>query len=234
MEKSLRHDAVHRLEAVHYTVERSCLANCPRAGVRRFFGKTLEEIARTSEDVLNPREIGLRLGAFVMFPLLLAQAAAPVAKSPLWDVLARFEFWHWMVLAVGLYYGFVALMEGLKSLAQAGHDARLKRDMIARGMSAAEIVQVITAKGEAMDLPCASEVVVEHDGDWHAALVLQAANDQYYIHYIGNEMDSNEWVGPDRIRFPAGSQVPQMLAEWQAAHASSNGVPRKGPIMDEV
>jgi hypothetical protein len=170
-----------------------------------------------------------------MFPLLLAQAPAPVGRSPVWDLVARFEFWHWLVIAVGLYYGFVALMEGLKALASAGQDARLKRDMIARGMSAAEIVQVVNAsRGEALDLPCASEVVVQSEGDWQAALVLQAANGEYYVHYIGNEMDSNEWVGPDRIRFPAGSQVPQMLAEWQAAHPASNGVPRKGPIMDEV
>ncbi len=168
-----------------------------------------------------------------MFPLLLAQA--PAKTTTLFDVLARFEFWHWVVIAIGLYYGFLALMEGLKTLVEAGQNARLKRDMIARGMSAEEIVQVVTSgRGDALDLPCASEVVVQHDGDWHAALVLQAANDQYFIHYIGNEMDSNEWVGADRIRFPAGSTVPAQLAEWQAAHASSNGVPRKGPVMDEV
>ena len=82
--------------------------------------------------------------------------------------------------------------------------------MIARGMSADEIVQVITAsKGEAMDLPCASEVLVESDGNWQAALVLQAVNGEYYIHYLGSEMDNNEWVGPDRIRFPADSRVPR-------------------------
>ena len=60
-----------------------------------------------------------------MFPLLLAQA--PAKMTTLMDVLTRFEFWHWMVLAVGLYAGFVTLMEGLKALAAAGQDARLKR-----------------------------------------------------------------------------------------------------------
>jgi hypothetical protein len=83
----------------------------------------------------------------------------------------------------------------------------LKREMLARGLSADDIVRVIRAsradEPEGVEIPCASEVVAEHDGEWRAAIVLKRDDSKWYVHYVGSEMDENEWVPEDRIRFPA-------------------------------
>jgi hypothetical protein len=44
-------------------------------------------------------------------------------------------------------------------------------------------------------------------------------------------MDGNEWVGEDRIRLPAGSQLPSLV---QQLRTDRNGVPGKKPIEAEV
>ena len=118
----------------------------------------------------------------------------------------------------------------------------LTQQMIERGMSTEEIAQVVAAHRRprkkdvsgATDLPCASEAVVESDGDWYPALVLQVAQGRYYIHYIGHDMDDNEWVSEDRIRFPNGSHVPGLMASLTPTTEGFNGAPSKPPIEAEL
>ena len=102
----------------------------------------------------------------------------------------------------------------------------LKQQMIERGMTADEIVQVLGPPCEALDDlseeeddeagvvsgPYAGEVVVEregYEGSWHSALVLRRSGDRYLVHtcpgYEGCELPGNEWVKADRVRFPASS-----------------------------
>jgi len=106
----------------------------------------------------------------------------------------------------------------------------LKQQMIERGMTADEIVQVLGPPSEALDdlsheeddeaeeedykaeivnEPCAGEVLIEQEGEWHTALVLRRDGDRYLIHTCPGcyeaEMSDNEWVDADRLRFPAPS-----------------------------
>jgi len=114
------------------------------------------------------------------------------------------------------------------------HESSLKRAMIDRGMPAEAIVQVMnsrTTPEDAVSLPCASEAVVSKDGEWQPGLVLQMSNDRYYVHYVGRDMDENEWVDEDRIRFRAWSQSPDSIVEPRMAR---NGAPRKQPIEMEL
>jgi hypothetical protein len=115
----------------------------------------------------------------------------------------------------------VRLKAGLKQQVIA-----LKHQMIERGMTAQEIVQVLGSPSSALDDlsekqevtagvvtgPYAGEVVVQregYEGEWHSALVLRRSGDRYLIHscpgYEGCELPGNEWVTADRIRFPASS-----------------------------
>ncbi|MGO9918826.1 MAG: Tudor-knot domain-containing protein [Isosphaeraceae bacterium] len=114
------------------------------------------------------------------------------------------------------------------------HETALKREMIERGMSADAIAQVISCRVTpegAVNLPCACEAVVNSDGEWHTGLVLQMSEDQYYVHYVGTDMDDNEWVGEDRIRFRNWSKEPALSAE---SHLTRNGSPRKPPVEMEL
>ena len=126
-------------------------------------------------------------------------------------------------------------------------DAMLKGEMIARGMSADEIIRVVHAesggaqsmassvasamahnRATVAGLPLASEAVVNRDGEWHPALVLQSAEGGYLVHFVGESMAENDWVSSDHIRFAAGSP------HVQNGYPSRNGMPRKGPIEQEV
>ena len=88
-------------------------------------------------------------------------------------------------------------------------DVSLKRDMLDRGMSADEIERVLGAKSPdaakgpdgPVAYPTPSEVVVEQDGEWYAAILLKSDGGKYFVHYKG--YDEEEWVTIDRIRFPA-------------------------------
>jgi len=144
----------------------------------------------------------------------------------------------WMGLAVigtAAYYVVKAVADALSSSAVVRADNRLKHELIARGMSAAEIARVVAARvgrdGDEVDLPCASEAVVEWQGDWYPALVLKTSYGQFYVHYVGNEMDENEWVGEERVRFPAGSTLSGPPAPSPEGRP---GVPIKAPVADEV
>ena len=113
-------------------------------------------------------------------------------------------------------------------------ETALKREMIERGMSADAIVQVINSRATpegAVNLPCACEAVVNRDGEWQTGLVLQMSDDRYYIHYVGSDMDENEWVNEDRIRFRNWSKEPELTAE---SRPTRNGSPRKPPIEMEL
>lgn len=139
------------------------------------------------------------------------------------------------VLIVGLMVAggtVITFMGILSATLNVIKTANLKHSMLERGLSPEAIVQVIEARpggpGElhvsgAVDLPCACEAVVEADGEWHAALVLKEAEGRYYIHFVGTDMDENEWVGDDRIRFAPDSHF-----------VSRNGVPRKQPMEMEL
>lgn len=141
-----------------------------------------------------------------------------------------------MVATAVAMIAVTAIVAGvMHSVMTARSDAALKQAMIARGMSAEEIARVVNTRSTgavgATDLPCASEVVVEWQGDWLPALVLQAAEGRYFIHYVGNDMSENEWVGDDRIRFPAGSGVPGLAAR---PLPDRNGATEKGLMESEV
>jgi hypothetical protein len=85
----------------------------------------------------------------------------------------------------------------------------LKQQMIERGMSTDDMVKVLTqAKaGEgAVEHPCASEVVVECDGEWLTGLILKNEGERYFVHIVGTEMSENQWVSSDRVRFPASPE----------------------------
>jgi len=113
-------------------------------------------------------------------------------------------------------------------------ETALKREMIEHGMSAGAIVQVINSRATpdaAVNLPCASEAVVSKDGEWQTALVLQMSDDRYYVHYVGSDMDANEWVDEDRIRFRNWSKDPGPIAD---SRTGRNGAPRKQPMEMEL
>jgi hypothetical protein len=105
----------------------------------------------------------------------------------------------------------------------------LKQQMIERGMTADEIIQVLGPPSEALDDlsekvdneagvvtgPYAGEVVVEregYEGQWHSALVLRRSGDRFLIHtcpgYEECEHSGNEWLNAARVRFPAPSTGP--------------------------
>ncbi len=113
------------------------------------------------------------------------------------------------------------------------YDSILKRSMVERGMTVDQILAIIeSGKGsrdEGKSLPCASEAVVESDGEWQAALVLRISGDRYYVHFVGTEMSDNQWVESAHIRFPSGSFHHDPLA-----YPYANGIPEKGPIEAEI
>jgi hypothetical protein len=123
-----------------------------------------------------------------------------------------------------------------QQLQQSAQRTALIQQMLERGLSADEVARVLDAgrpTNAGTPLPHPSEVVVEQGGDWHPAFVLQTAGEGYYVHYIGNDMSENEWVTADRVRFPAGSPVPQFAAE-HACFSGRNGVPVKEPMPAEL
>jgi RNA binding activity-knot of a chromodomain/Agenet domain len=51
------------------------------------------------------------------------------------------------------------------------------------------------------------EVEVEWHGGWYDAAVISRDGDQVLIHYAGYGPEWDEWVGPERIRWPQQSSV---------------------------
>ena len=97
----------------------------------------------------------------------------------------------------------------------------LKQQMVERGMTADEIIAVLSGtkpqeehRGGGVDLPCASEVVVDIDGEWQTCLMLKQEDDRYYVHVVGTEMSDNQWVTRDRMRFPASNDGGGRVGDW--------------------
>jgi RNA binding activity-knot of a chromodomain len=134
-----------------------------------------------------------------------------------------------LIAITGIIFGTVS------SVKRAKIEANLKRDMLDQGLSPEAIVQVIEAGRDkdhkhvsgAADLPCACEAVVEHGGEWRPALVLRRAEGQgqYYVHFVGTDMDENEWVGEERIRVAPDSSL---------SSVGLNGLPKKEPLNLEL
>jgi hypothetical protein len=122
------------------------------------------------------------------------------------------------LLIVGMGVTFLTLVSlagiivpAWASVHKARLETALKQQMVERGMSAEEMLQVLNGCRQdpsGVDYPCASEVVVEHDGEWNPSLILKRDGERYLVHYVGTEMSDNEWVSRDRVRFPAGTKDP--------------------------
>ncbi len=92
-------------------------------------------------------------------------------------------------------------------------EAEARDDMIKRGFSADEIAKVLAASArhwtgpasrydQLGPAPC-DVAVLNSDGEWARALLLDEANGAVWVHYVGHEMSANAWVPKDRVRFPA-------------------------------
>ncbi len=95
------------------------------------------------------------------------------------------------------------------SVSKVRMETALKQQMLERGMSAEEILSLLGPPGSAtsvVDHPCASEIVIERDEEWHPGFVLKRDGDRYFVHYVGGEMSENEWVSVERIRFAESSR----------------------------
>jgi hypothetical protein len=116
-----------------------------------------------------------------------------------------------LVVAMGVGFLVIVSLAGIIVPAFAGAlrhrlDASLKHKMVDRGMTAEEIVKVLNGASTSRpsrEYPCASEAVVELDGEWQPALVLRSQDDRYFVHFVGHDMSENQWVTADRMRFPA-------------------------------
>ena len=162
----------------------------------------------------------------------------------------------WVIAASWAGVAKLRLNAGLKRQVIA-----LKQQMIERGMTADEIVQVLGPPSEALDElsekavveagvvsgPFAGEVVVQregYEGIWQSALVLRRDGDRYLIHtcpgYEGCEHQDNEWVTADRVRFAAPSSGLDGSTQGSAGlngtldDAQYRGHPEKEPVLAEV
>ncbi len=142
-------------------------------------------------------------------------------------LLAIGAFLLTLILSMPLAFVIASAWSGVVKLRlQAGLKQQviaLKQQMVERGMTADEIVRVLGPALEAADAlaeegegepggagrPCASEVIVEREGEWQPALVLRRSGDRCLIHtcagYGYADMTDNEWVDAGRVRFPASS-----------------------------
>ncbi len=121
-------------------------------------------------------------------------------------------------------------------------ETSLKQQMIDRGMSADDIVTVLTRSKLAepgVEAPCACEVVVENGGEWQTGLVLKRDGERYYIHFVGTDMSSNEWVNSDRIRFAVSRPSESQYGDpWDGsvpvgAYSVGNGLHRSNHVKPE-
>jgi hypothetical protein len=127
-----------------------------------------------------------------------------------------------LCVAMGIGFLVVVSLAGIiapvwTNVAKHRIDIGLKQKLVDRGMSAEEILKVLSvtrAAQTAVDYPCASEVVAESGGEWIPALVLKRQDDRFYVHFVGHEMSENEWVTADSVRFPASKA--QYWAPWDS------------------
>jgi hypothetical protein len=132
------------------------------------------------------------------------------------------------LLIVGMGVGFLivatvvgTIVPAWASVAKHRMNTVLKEKMLERGFSAEEITRVLSDSNRSRgfsDLTCASEVVLDRDGDgaWIPGLVLKRQGDRYFVHVVGSDMSENQWITADRIRFPASSHS-QCASPWDLA-----------------
>jgi hypothetical protein len=132
-------------------------------------------------------------------------------------ILAEFSSSQIVALAiVGMGVGFLVML-GLAgiivpawaSVSRLRMETGLKQQMLERGMSVEEILSILSRPDTPtnnVDYPCASEVVIQGDEEWHPGLILKREGDRYYVHYVGGEMSENEWVPGTRLRFPESAK----------------------------
>jgi hypothetical protein len=88
-------------------------------------------------------------------------------------------------------------------------DHAIKQQMLDRGLSTDDMLAILAGtrhREPGEELPCASEVVVNIDGDWQTGLILKRDADRYFIHLVGTEMSDNQWISGERVRFPAPAE----------------------------
>ena len=137
-----------------------------------------------------------------------------IASVPLFAELSANQVVALIVVALGVGALVLISLAGIMAPAWASVnklrlETALKQQMLERGLSAEEIVAVWgcpARESTSVDLPCASEVVVDCDGDWCPALILKCEGDRFFVHHVGHDMSDNEWVAGDRLRFPASSK----------------------------
>ena len=188
--------------------------------------------------------------------------------DPGWVVFGAFLFilfflvgiipFAWVVASAWESVNKLRLRAGLKQQVIA-----LKQQMIEKGMTADEIVRVLGPTSEALDdlpeegkddeagsvtEPCAGEVVVEQDGEWHSALVLRRNGDRYLIHTCPGynsavlSGDNIEWVKADRVRCPVPASLSGQEESFRGSVDSSGAFgaapccsqSKKGPVPAEV
>lgn len=136
--------------------------------------------------------------------------------APIMDGLNPSQVTAIAIVGMGVFVFMVVALAGIlatnwASVTKARLETALKQQMIERGMSAEEIIKILsvpssTPPTQIVDYPCASEVVVDCDGDFCPALILKREDDRYFVHYVGHDLSDNEWVPGARIRFPRSSE----------------------------
>jgi hypothetical protein len=195
-----------------------------------------------------------------MIPML---AYAPISDPVIWI----FVFLATLLFSVPLVWVVASAWESVNKLRlKAGLKQQviaLKQQMIEKGMTADEIVRVLGPPSEALDdlpeegkddeagsviEPCAGEVVVEQDGEWHSALVLGRDGDRYLIHTCPGynsavlSGDNIEWVKADRVRCPVPASLSGQEESFRGSVDSSGAFgaapccsqSKKGPVPAEV
>jgi hypothetical protein len=196
-------------------------------------------------------------------PTIPMLAYAPISDPVIWI----FVFLATLLFSVPLVWVVASAWESVNKLRlKAGLKQQviaLKQQMIEKGMTADEIVRVLGPSSEALDdlpeevkddeagsvtEPCAGEVVVEQDGEWHSALVLRRNGDRYLIHTCPGynsavlSGDNIEWVKADRIRFPVPASLSGQDESFRGSADSSGAFgaapccsqSKKGPVPAEV
>ncbi len=196
-------------------------------------------------------------------PTIPMLAYAPMSDPVIWI----FVFLVTLLFSVPLVWVVASAWESVNKLRlKAGLKQQviaLKQQMIEKGMTADEIVRVLGPPSEALDdlpeegkddeagsvtEPCAGEVVVEQDGEWHSALVLRRNGDRYLIHTCPGyntavlSGDNIEWVKADRVRCPVPASLSGQDESFRGSADSSGAFgtapccsqSKKGPVPAEV
>jgi hypothetical protein len=126
----------------------------------------------------------------------------------------------------------------LAKLSQMRWESGLKQQMIASGLSVDAMERILghsISGTPGAGCPIASEVVVDRDGEWSTALVLNADDGRYLVHFVGEDMSSNEWVPENRVRFPSAAAHVSASSWASFTRQSTNGAHNKpSPLETEL